>query len=269
MIVPGCRSESFLVPAGALVAGRTRICTVAVLLLGAASVTLAQDVDPADQSGAFLAQARAAADLASQNFDSNRQAERISRVRYDSGLASLSEWIESMLALIEARADLKVAELDVEEIEIGGGPVRTEMSAPLIEGRDFVSERLQIELDTVAAREMSLAEIIKVTEAEVGAGVATDADLRPLIMERARLAADAERVRQTMALRQSFLSGDTDVAEAEQRLRMLRAKARQQTADATLAALRAAIAPLQDRLAEAELQAAQFEVASIEREISR
>lgn len=264
------------------------VASVAGFLLGTAAATSAQEIRSADASAQLLVQARAIAALAAQNVDASRQAERISRVRYDAGTAAFTEWLESNLALIEAGADLNVAELDVEEIEIGGGPVRTEISAPLVAGRDYVSKRLQIELDTISAREATLAEGIRVIEAEVEAGVKSAADLRPLTMDRARLTSDAERVRETMALRQSFLIGDIDASEAEQRLRMLRATSRQQAADTALWILRAADGPLRERyaagtasenellgitreiqLVEAEALAARIEIVSIEQEISR
>jgi hypothetical protein len=168
-------------------------------------------------------------------------------VRYQAGLASFPSFLQAQSALVEADVRLKYAELNVEEIEAGGGPVRTEISAPLVDGRDFVSERLQIEFDSFAVRSTNLEQIIEIAEAEIDAGVATPESIGPLTVDRARLAAEAERIRESLDLRQSFLDGVIDARTAELEFLLRSALARRQAAEAAVAHLREANSLLQVR----------------------
>jgi hypothetical protein len=174
---------------------------------------MAQDVDAADRQAPLLTQARAVASLATEQADVSRQALQMAKVRWEGGLATYAEFAQAQRADSEADLRLKLAELDVAEIDAGGGPVRTEISAPLIDGRDFVSERLRIAFDAVSTQATLLEQHLKFAEARVQAGVATSDSVVALGIERARLAADAEQIRQTLALRQSSLAGAIDNAQ--------------------------------------------------------
>ncbi len=164
-------------------------------------VAMAQDAGATAGAVELLSQARSTASAAARHVDETRQiAQRVTR-DYDTGTSSFVDFSEAQLALFEADMRLKIAELDVAEIEAGGGPVRLDLAAPLVDGRDFLSERLRIEFDVMARRSQHLEMVIKVTEAEVEAGVAMPNSIGPLTIERSRLAVEAERIRMTLELR--------------------------------------------------------------------
>ena len=266
---------------------RAAIYILSGLLLGAASVTMAQRAQNAEELGLLQLQASTKVSLAEQEVELNRRVLDDITGQVAAGTMVPTALQSAQAALVGAEARLDLAELDVEEVNAGGGPVRNEITAPLIGGRDFFSERLQIGLDQVSARAPTLEEVIRLAEVRVQAGTADSESLRPLTMERARLAAEAEQMRGALALRQSFLDGSIDAAEAELRHRLLLARTRRQFAEAELAALRAANAKLQEGLAvgvvtqsaavamqrdllqaEAEMQMAEIEVQLIVRELA-
>jgi hypothetical protein len=185
---------------------------VAGMLLCAAPATMAQDVASPDRSAQLLTLAQSRASLAAQQVEVSRQAFQSSTQRYEVGVGTFSDVRQARLAVLEADSGLRFAELDVTAIETGGSPVRMEVSAPLIGGRDFVSERLQIEFDLVSGRAALLEDTIEFTEARVLAGVEVSDSIAPLNIERAHLAAEAERIRLGLAQRQAYLAGSNDSA---------------------------------------------------------
>lgn len=267
---------------------RATILAFAGLLLCGGSATLAQDRSATDASEQRLELARSDASLAALQADASRQMFRESQVRYDAGVVSFNGFLRAHEAVADADARLKSAQLDVAEIAAGGGPIRTEISAPLVNGRDFVTERLQIEFESVALRSTNIEAFIKSAEAEVSAGVASSDSVRPLTVDRARLAAEAERIRETMALRRQFLDGAIDATAAELGLRLRQAIARRQVAEAEVAGLRVANDQMQAkfdagtarsdevsvvvtelRRAESDVRTAGTEIEMIERELTR
>lgn len=265
---------------------RAAIFLVSGLFLGAASVTLAQRAEDADRLELLRLQAGTQVSLAAQEVEMNRQVvDDLSR-QVAVGTIVPTALLSAQAALVAAEVRLALAELDVEEVDASGGPVRNEISAPLVDGRDFVSERLQLRLDPISVRGQSLGEFINLTEVRIRAGTTTSDSLRPLIMERDRLAAEADQIRQLLALRQTFLDGDMGAAEAENRHRLLLATTRLGFAESQLARLRTegdrvqqrfavGIAPQSEVVAmqrelfeaEAEVQMAEIEVRLIEQEL--
>ena len=263
--------------------------TLAGVLLGVASVTTAQLVDEAEVLVSLRQQAEINVRLATERLALARRLLEERMEEWAAGVIALSD--SALLPLrtepIEAEFRLALARLDVEEIEAAGGSVRLEISAPRVGGRDFVSERLGLELDSIAARRETLDPVLEYMTARVNAGVALPLGLLPLEMERTRLATNAVRVRESLVLRQQFLGGEVSAAEAEIRNRLLLATARQQIATMALESQRqnnrltrvrtdAGTAPAGEldasnrelMQAEIEAQMAQFDFETITRELA-
>ena len=267
---------------------RAAVYVLSGLLLGAASVTMAQRAGEADRIELLQRQAGLKVSLAERELELNQQVFDVVTAHVAAGTMTPSAMLSAQAALVESETRLTLASLDVEEIDASGGPVRNEISAPRVGGRDFFSERLQIELDMIAARGPALGEMINLTQARVRAGVTTSESIRSLTTESLLLAAEGELIRETLALRQSFLDGDMDAAEAEIRHRLLLATSRRQIAEAELADLRAESARVREAFevgtvaedvfvatqrdllqAEADVQMAEVEVQLIEQELVR
>jgi hypothetical protein len=169
-------------------------------------VTRAQDANAEGASALLLSLAREEASLAAEQLDTSRQLYERAQRAYGTGTSTFVEFLEAQQLFTDANDRLKLAELDIEEIESGGGPVRIDIAAPLVNGRDFLTERLNIAFDSISRRSTSLEQVIKFTEAEVEAGVATSDSVLPLTLERSRLAGEAERIRTMLALRQNELA---------------------------------------------------------------
>ena len=69
------------------------------------------------------------------------QLEEVERM-HEVGVVEEQALLESRVQARQAEAEYMKLSLDVEEIRVSGKEPQNEMSAPLVDGRDFVAERL-------------------------------------------------------------------------------------------------------------------------------
>jgi hypothetical protein len=143
--------------------------------------------------------------------------------RFSLGVGSREDVLDARFKIAEAEAQLKSIELEIEELRATGHEPLNAISSPLVSGRDFVTERMQIAASVPeAALELEKA---RLQEAEkrysLGAAEAIEID-----SARARLLeaeAAVEALRRRAAIRQQFLNRKLDGAAAD--LRELEAEA--------------------------------------------
>ena len=128
--------------------------------------------------------------------------------------------------------------LDTEEIQSGSASPRDDLGAPLVGGRDFVKERIQLDLadaqQRLTAAEASLSE----AERQVRLGVApmltqTEGELE-LTRARGAMVVDAKR----LALRQEFLAKRTAAEQLTRQLDLAQRQADLEVAVRSLALAR-------------------------------
>jgi outer membrane protein TolC len=141
------------------------------------------------------------------------------------GVATNTEFLESRFKVSEAEAQFKLIELQLAEVRLTGREPRTEISAPWVSGRDFITERLRIEMSVpetaVGLERAGLHEAE--TRFQVGIASATDVDVarvRTLELEEA-----LETFRKKLEIRKQLRTGLISPAGAE--LRALEAEANQ------------------------------------------
>ena len=143
---------------------------------------------------------------------------------------------ESELRQMEARAAR--AKLNVDEIRASALPARDDLNAPRVEGRDFVTERLQ--MDMFLAQQRLTAAEQALAEAERQSRVGTVSELALLdagvnvIRERAALGTLAERRK----LRKEFLEQGTPVEQLNRRFRQVQVRHDASVAQETINVLR-------------------------------
>jgi len=117
----------------------------------------------------------------------------------------------------EAEAELKSIELDIAEIRATGREPMNALSAPPISGRDFVTERLRVEMSVPAAAlelEKARAHAVR-TRFEVGMADAADVEAAGTRM--IELESAVEVFRRKIDIRQRFLKGGLTPAVADLR----------------------------------------------------
>ncbi|MBI1849329.1 MAG: hypothetical protein HYR85_03190 [Planctomycetes bacterium] len=177
------------------------------LLLGAGSVVAAQEVHARGRRRLEVARI----EVILQGTESRRAlvARDLAEMenRRDAGLVSEAE----VGALRERAAALAVAlehqRLDLFEVSRTGEPVRSELSAPLVEGRDLVRERLQIDLAEARARHERLVAARDRTRTLVDAGVAPTSDLDAAETSIRVIGFEESEIEQRLAWRADYVAG--------------------------------------------------------------
>jgi hypothetical protein len=247
---------------------------VAAVVLGATAGLASAQLRDAARRDSLVQAAEAELALAKVRLDLTRaQLEEVRRQ------AQLGAAVVASVAAAEAehramQAQARRIQLDLEEIRAAAQAPRDELSAPVVGGRDFVTERLR--LDLYAAQQRLLAAEQALADAErrlrLGAG-----------SELARLQAEVEAVRAKAAmavlverqrLRQEFLERGTAIEELLRRQQDAELRQGVLVAQRALEAAREQLALVERRraagaAAELEVLKAQVEVRELELELQR
>jgi outer membrane protein TolC len=167
-----------------------------------------------------------------------RRAER----RVAIGVEGQEITLDIQLKVAEVDALVKSLELQLAEIRLTSREPLTEVSAPLVDGRDFVSERLHIELSASKAASDVQRQLLQQTERKVAVGAANPVDAEVVRAIHQELQSAVTALEKKLEIRQAFLRKELDADLAN--LRVLQSEAEQR---------RATLAPKADR-ARKELQ---------------
>jgi len=141
--------------------------------------------------------------------------------RFSLGLISEDAVLTAKLGVERSASDLEKSTLELEEVRASGETPRDELYAPLVGGRDFVSERLEVEKKVLNLDlDLRRARIERTLRQRVDAGVlpksALDGFQASLAVQEAAIADIENR----LTLRKKFLAGEISAAELEVQTRM-------------------------------------------------
>jgi outer membrane protein TolC len=145
------------------------------------------------------------------------------------GVAPGIEMLEIQVNVAKAQAQLRLAELHLEEVRITGHDPLSNLSSPLVSGRDFIGEGLRIEMSVPQAA-LELEQIrLRDTKKRVEVGVVSPIEIEVSRLRIVEVEAAIESFRKKMEIRQSFLDRSIDGKEVELRVLEVEAEQRQKT----------------------------------------
>jgi outer membrane protein TolC len=198
----------------ALVFAAVAIVSMAV---GGGVVAVAYEARLNEQRDLLLGNFEQRAILAQQQLALRTQLLRDMEQRVSVGIEPQESVLDVRFKVREAEAELKSIEVDIEEIRATGREPMNALSAPLISGRDFVTERLRVEMSVPAAAlevEKVRAQAVR-SRFEVGLAHSTDVDAAET--RTIELASAIEVFQRKMGIRQTFLKGGLTAAVADLR----------------------------------------------------
>ena len=223
------REERFAAPVGGgLTRLRTAVAMMAALAVGAATMAASGELQEARQRDALIEAAKSEEALMQLRIELAKAAYEDARRRFEVGTAS-RETVRSAEAELRAM-EMRLARnrLDIEEITATAMAPRNDLQAPLVGGRDFVSERLKLDLKTaqqaMAGAEQTLQEARKRFEV----GLASRAALLQGEMDLAHARMRMEELRATIDLRGRALAGDIKVEDLVSSVRRVKLTMEQQ-----------------------------------------
>jgi len=131
------------------------------------------------------------------------------------GLIDEEEYRVLEHAVYRDELDLKKSLLNLDEVIASGDIPRDELYAPVVGGRDFVSERLLV---TQRETEVILAHITKRAERlrqRVELGIVHETELDPIESEIAAQEVNLDKIRKRLDLRKRYIEGAISVQEVE------------------------------------------------------
>jgi hypothetical protein len=207
----------------------THLLTWSSLIIIIVSVICSAAPQQVDNRAPLISEFQQRAELARQHLASITEQLQKKEKDVSLGVAKPEEMLEARVNVAEAQAQLRLAELYLEEVRITGHDPLSNLSSPLVSGRDFIGEGLQIEMSVPQAalelEQFRLQETIK--RVEVGSAPPIDIGVSRLrIVE---VEAAIESFRKKMDIRQSFLDRRIDGPEVELRVLEVEAEQRQKT----------------------------------------
>jgi hypothetical protein len=150
--------------------------------------------------------------------------------RVDAGLIHEDELLEAAIQSKMADFDLEKAFLDLEEVHMSGEAPSNELYAPLQDGRDFVTERLQIDLRKAEMIRQHLEIRADDMKIRVEAGLVSRDEMREIALQVEGADGVIEDIHRKIDLRRGYLSGDLSAREIS--VRQMTEKARSRLAEA-------------------------------------
>jgi hypothetical protein len=141
--------------------------------------------------------------------------------RFSLGLVSEDEALTAKLGAERSASDLERSLLDLEEVKASGEAPRDELYAPLIGGRDFVSERLEVERKILKSDlDLRRARIERTLRKRIDLGVVPKSALDEFQASLSGQEAALEDLEKRLTLRRRFRAGEISAGELEIQARM-------------------------------------------------
>jgi hypothetical protein len=132
------------------------------------------------------------------------------------GLIRQEEVEVTKLSAEYSALDLGKSQLNLEEVEASGEAPRDEIYAPVVGGRDFVGERMQVEVRRLELNlELRRARLEQRLRRLAEKGLVAGSELEDFQAESATQASLIQKARERFDLRRRFVSGDLSAREVE------------------------------------------------------
>jgi hypothetical protein len=202
------RESRFSEPVGGW-GGHLRIATVlvAALSLGAAGGIASEHVQDARQRGALVEMTRSEEQLLRLRLELARAELERERRRFEIGTAGRESLAVAERQVRDMETALSRLRLDLDEIQATSAAPRNDLHAPLVGTRDYVRERLELQLESaerlLAASERELAG----ARERLAVGLASIAALQQAESQLLSARTELQRLRAMFDLRRQYLEG--------------------------------------------------------------
>jgi len=195
------------------------------MAFGAAGVAAAYQVQTNQQRGDLISGLEQRAEVARQRLKLSTNTQTNTERRLSLGHGNQEDVLEAQAKAAGEEAQVKSLESQIEEVRMTGREPSSEISAPAVKGRDFVSERLQIEMAVPQAVLEFERRRLRDLERSLSIGTGSLLEVEAARSRVSEVDAGVEAFRKKLEIRQQFLARKIDAATAE--LRVLETEAEQ------------------------------------------
>ena len=189
--------------------------TIGVLMTGVAVTKAADYIKESWQKKIEMARVETEVELKKVQLESIREIASDMKARVSNGLIREDEYQAMKIAVKKAELDFKKSQLNLEEVQMSGEIPRNELYAPLVGGRDFVSERLELDKMEIELEIYLISRHLKRIKKLTEEGLIQDHELDQVMTVIANQEAHLDKIQQRLDLRSSFLEGEITAREVE------------------------------------------------------
>jgi len=154
--------------------------------------------------------------------------------RADVGVAPLDDLSEAERTLQAAQLQLQRVKLTIEEVQLSGRPAQDDVTAPLVNARDFVLERLQLDEQMLAASADEAEKHLQTMQKRFDAGLTPNVELLEAQAAVIRHMSDLRTIEGKTELRRKFIAGTVSAADATKQRLLISAQNELRSAEAAL-----------------------------------
>jgi hypothetical protein len=210
------------------------LATAAVVLIsmaiGGGVVAAAYEAEQNELRDMLVGTYRQRLDLAAQRLDLAQKQLKEVEGRVATGIEVPAAARDARLKVTEAEAEQRVTQIDLDEVRATGREPMKIVSAPLVSGRDLVSDRWRLEMSVKAAALEAAKLDVEAAQTRFDVGLANADDVEAAGVKRIDLESALQLAQQKIAIRQTFVGGRITAAVAD--LRVLEAETEQRRAAA-------------------------------------
>lgn len=197
--------------------GKTVFLVLVSAFVGAGAVMASEQVQQSRAKEILLLRAQGQQRIAALQLEMALANFQDVEERYEVGIIHEEDLILARLPLREAEGHIQSLRLDEEEIQASGKTPDNQITAPLLDGRDFVTERLRLDLEKAMGRFSHFQNRLGWAREAMRLGqVASESDhVRQAEASVVFSETDVARIQEKMALRQRFLDGEIMALEVE------------------------------------------------------
>jgi hypothetical protein len=208
---------------------------VVAMMVGAGGVAAAGRIQDNQQKQLLLAEQNMHMQMAGLQLQLAQTALDDAKRRVSVGAAepNLVASAERDVRLAQIRLDR--ASLETAEVQLSVRPVRDEITSPLVKGRDFVTERLQLDLKS-SGISLSAAEALrKNAQTRFAVGLIGDVELAEADVTLLRAQSEVQLIQDQLALRSRFIAGGLTPLQTMRQQALLAARSELKLAESSLA----------------------------------
>jgi hypothetical protein len=206
----GPRPSLRFLKTGGLIAGS--------LVLGAAAMGASQQLSDAWRRELLEARLEVQLELAQQRVELQLETLGLTREQVEQGVRSDRDLMYHELQIAQAEAEARTTELELEELRRSGREPLGKLSSPLVDGRDFVTEKIEVRME-VARHHLDL---VRRDEGRARqraeAGLASDDEVRARNLVALQAELQLQSQAQQLELRRAYLDSEITAVEAELKL---------------------------------------------------
>jgi hypothetical protein len=189
--------------------------TIGVLMTGVAVTKAADYIKDSWRKKIEIARVETDIIMKKAHHESASEAALQAKKRFSNGLIREEEFLTIKFAADRAELDWKRSLLNLEEVKMSGEIPRNELHAPMVGGRDFVSERLMLERMGVEMGLHLYRRQLERFKQMAEEGLIHDYELVQMLMEIANQEVTLYKIHKRLNLRTSFLAGEITAREVE------------------------------------------------------